>query len=103
MHNVRMEAGRENAFFEPSTARTTLFASWALAQDDDPSCGRRLASGWRGDQSLGGKATRQKVGLGSKNSTPTFTGSFGNRSMWATTHSSESLVCGFPSVSRWPR
>src|SRR5215469_2097561 len=74
-----------------------------LGQDDDPSRRRRLASGWRGDQSLGGNATRQKVGLGSRNSTPTFTGSFGNRSMWATTHSSESLVCGFVSVRRWPR
>src|SRR5207244_5367332 len=60
-----------------------------------PSWGPRLASGWRGDQSLGGNATCQKVGLGSRNSTPAFTGSFGNRSMWATTHSSESLVCGF--------
>ena len=30
-----------------------------------------FASGWRGVQSFGGKATRQNVGLGSMNSTPT--------------------------------
>jgi hypothetical protein len=30
-----------------------------------------FASGWRGVQSFGGNATRQNVGLGSMNSTPT--------------------------------
>lgn len=30
-----------------------------------------FASGWRGDQSFGGKDTRQNVGLGRVNSTPT--------------------------------
>src|SRR5215470_10059695 len=77
--------------------------SGMVAKGYDGSLGRRLASGWRGDQSFGGKATCQNVGLGRRNSTPTLTCSLGKRSMWATTHSSESLVCGFVSVSRWPR
>src|SRR6266581_498681 len=64
---------------------------------------RDLASGWRGVQSFGGKATCQKVGLGSRNSTPTFICSPGNLSMCTTTHSSAPFVWIFDRVSRCPR
>src|SRR6266849_2499506 len=61
---------------------------------------RDLASGWRGVQSFGGKATCQKVRLGSRNSTPTFICSPGNLSMCTTTHSSAPFVWIFDRVSR---
>src|SRR6266567_8553069 len=64
---------------------------------------RDLASGWRGVQSFGGKATCQKVGLGSRNSTPTFICSPGNLSRCTTTHSSAPFVWIFDRVSRCPR
>ena len=45
------------------------FDSWA--DSHRPAAYPDFASGWRGVQSFGGKTTRQNVGLGSINSTPT--------------------------------
>src|SRR5438477_6582509 len=63
---------------------------------------RDLASGWWGVQSFGGKATCQNMGLGSRNSTPTWGWLGWRRSMCATMHSSAALVWTFDRVSRCP-
>src|SRR5579871_6360195 len=62
-----------------------------------------LASGWRGVQSFGGKATRQKAGSAKRNSTPIWRGAEEGLSMWATRHSMAALVERLVRVRRWPR
>lgn len=62
-----------------------------------------FASGWRGVQSFGGKATRQNVGLGSMNSTPTRLCSPEILSTWTTTHSSAAFVWIFDRLNSCPR
>ena len=57
-------ARRLDARTKKTVVRERARCSFRLFQTD-------FASGWRGVQSLGGKATRQKLGLGSRNSTPT--------------------------------
>src|SRR5882762_7149217 len=86
-----------------STVSACLILRVRDFQLDSPVFTWDFASGCRGVQSFGGKATCQNIGLGSVNSTPACGCSLLRRSIWATTHSSAALVWMFDRVSRCPR